>query len=78
MQAAQLLKRCEPGGRGKGAAAWNACALLFTDKAETAPLLKSLANQYDGRIAFGEVRGSNRQLSQQFGVDKCASFPLPP
>jgi len=50
----QALARCR-----SGAAAWSLCALLFTQKPETAPMLKSLAMQYEGDILFTEVRGKN-------------------
>ena len=53
-----LLARCggsAAGAKGtaKGAAAWGACVLLFTDKAATPPLFKSLAAQYAGKLVRG-------------------------
>ena len=71
-------RRCEgkgagsggKGGGGKEAAAWGACVLLFTDKKDTSPLYKSLAGQYAGKVAFGEVRGANKELSDQFAVTR--------
>eukprot|EP00803_Ostreobium_quekettii_P000511 evm.model.scf_169EXC.9 EVM.evm.TU.scf_169EXC.9 scf_169EXC:117314-119944(-) len=53
-----LLGRCKSVSRGKGMAAWKVCVLLVTDKAETSPLYKSMSSLYDGKIAFGEVRGA--------------------
>ena len=68
----EFLKRCE--GKGsKKAASWGACAMLFTAKSDTAPLTKSLASQYEGKIAFGESRAANAQLSTQFNVSRCSS-----
>lgn len=49
-----LLARCGGSAGAKGAAkvaaAWGACVLLFTDKAATPPLYKSLAAQYAGKL----------------------------
>ena len=65
----EFLKRCD--GKGsKKAASWGACAMLFTAKADTAPLTKSLASQYEGKLAFGESRAANTQLSTQFNVSR--------
>ena len=56
-----FLERCG-GGDGKAkksaksGAAWGGCVLLFSDKKQTSPLYKSLAAQYAGKLAFGEVR----------------------
>ena len=58
------------GGKGNRAAKWGAGVLLFTNKGETSPLYKSLALRYNGKIAFGEVRNSNTEISQKFGVTK--------
>ncbi|KAG5187864.1 heat shock protein 40 like protein [Tribonema minus] len=70
----------------KGGSSSGACAILFTDKYETSPTMKALAYQYRGKVAIGEVRGSNQAVSQAFGVatypellvvcggDKAASF----
>ena len=41
-------------GIGSGAA-WGGCVLLFSDKKQTSPLYRSLAAQYAGKLAFGEV-----------------------
>ena len=55
-----FLQRCG-GGDGKAkkgaksGAAWGGCVLLFSDKKQTSPLYKSLAAQYAGKLAFGEV-----------------------
>lgn len=68
-QLQELLQRCSSKS-GKDPAAWSVCVLLFTAKAETAPLYKSLSAQYAGKIAFGEVRGSNKELSEHFLVDR--------
>ena len=55
-----FLQRCG-GGDGKAkagaksGASWGGCVLLFSDKKQTSPLYKSLAAQYAGKLAFGEV-----------------------
>ena len=55
-----FLQRCG-GGDGKAkagaksGASWGGCVLLFSDKQKTSPLYKSLAAQYAGKLAFGEV-----------------------
>ncbi len=52
-----LLQRCGAAKRKpKDAAAWDACAVLFSNKTEASPVFKALASQYAGKIAFGEVR----------------------
>lgn len=58
------------GGAAKGAssARWGAGMLLFTSKAETSALYKSLAMRYKGKLAFGEVRSAHAELSKRFGV----------
>lgn len=60
-----FLKKCAPGA---GGVKWGACMLLFTAKGETSALYKSLALRYKGRLAFGEVRNANRELSSRFNV----------
>lgn len=45
---------------------------LLRSKLETAPLFKALALKYRRRIAFGESRGSNKELGSSVGV---ADFP---
>lgn len=51
MQVDELLQKCAPGAAAK----WGLCVLLFTSKATTAPMFTALANQFHGKIAFGEV-----------------------
>ena len=48
----ELLQKCAPGAAAK----WGLCVLLFTSKATTAPMFTALANQFHGKVAFGEVR----------------------
>ena len=55
-----FLERCGGGdGKAKKGAksgvAWGGCVLLFSDKKQTSPLYRSLAAQYAGKLAFGEV-----------------------
>lgn len=64
-----LLKRCA-GAAGRGGAAWGACLVLATDKPVTSPLYLSLAAEYDGRLAFGEVRRGSRDLLSTLGVER--------
>lgn len=68
-QLTELLQRCSSNS-GQDAATWSVCVLLFTAKTETAPLYKSLSAQYAGKVAFGEVRGSNQALSKRLHVDR--------
>lgn len=68
MQAEELLRKGAP----KGGAAWGLALLLFTSKATTAPMYTALANQFQGKIAFGEVKppsppASPEQLSGMSG-----------
>lgn len=45
------LQRCTPGSRAKGqSAAWAACAVLVTDKAEVSPLWASFSTQVRGKV----------------------------
>uniref|UniRef100_A0A7R9U656 J domain-containing protein n=1 Tax=Pinguiococcus pyrenoidosus TaxID=172671 RepID=A0A7R9U656_9STRA len=55
------------GCKSKGPAS---CIVLFTSKFETPLVLKGMAYQYRGVVAFGEVRGSNPKLSERFGIRK--------
>ncbi len=71
LQAEELLKASAPGSKK---AKWGASALLFTDKDKTAHLTRSLASQYEGSIAFGEVRAANKQLAAQFNVTRCQAL----
>ena len=52
----ELLRRCSGGGKDRGRAAWSLCLLLFSAKTATSPMYSALANQFDGKVAFGEVR----------------------
>ena len=70
-QLSDFLQRCSDSSKtGKDAAAWGLCVLLLTAKTETAALYKSLSGQYAGKVAFGEARGSNKELSERLKVDK--------
>ncbi|KAK9816828.1 hypothetical protein WJX72_005531 [[Myrmecia] bisecta] len=79
-QLPDFFQLCSPAAKpakgAKGAkderASGNACVLLFTAKSDTSPLYKSLSGQFAGKLAFGEVRTSNKELSDQFGV---TSYP---
>ncbi|KAK9821669.1 hypothetical protein WJX74_006601 [Apatococcus lobatus] len=65
-----FLSQCT--SQGAKAAAWGVCILLLTAKSNTAPLYKSLASQFEGKLAFGEARGSNQDIASKFQVE---SFP---
>lgn len=67
------MKSCD--GSSSGKATWGACAILFTSKSDTAPLTKSLASQFEGKVAFGESRASNQALAKRFNVTRYA-LPL--
>lgn len=70
-QLSDFLQRCSSSGKsGKDAASWGLCVLLLTAKSETAALYKSLSGQFAGKIAFGEARGSNQELSDKFSIDR--------
>lgn len=53
--------------------------LLFTDKSTTSPLYKSYSTDYNGKMVFGEINRSQKELLNKYDV---ASFPtlmvLPP
>ena len=44
--------------------------LLFTSKKTTPPLLKAISKHYQGKLYFGEVRQSESELVQKFGITK--------
>ena len=70
-QLSDFLQRCSSSNKsGKTSASWSLCVLLLTAKSDTAALYKSLSGQYAGKIAFGEARGSNKELSDRFKVDR--------
>lgn len=48
--------------------------LLFTSKMVTPPLLKALSKHYQGKLYFGEVRQSEVELCQRFGISKFPSL----
>lgn len=68
-QLSTLYQQCG-GAAGAAAAAWGVCMLLLTDKGTTAPLYKSLAAQYAGKVAFGEAKSSNADLARHFNVTR--------
>ena len=72
-QLSDFLQRCSSSSSsksGKESASWGLCVMLLTAKSDTAPLYKALSGRYAGKIAFGEARGSNKELSERFKVDK--------
>eukprot|EP00638_Chattonella_subsalsa_P012165 CAMPEP_0117801490 /NCGR_PEP_ID=MMETSP0948-20121206/15121_1 /TAXON_ID=44440 /ORGANISM="Chattonella subsalsa, Strain CCMP2191" /LENGTH=753 /DNA_ID=CAMNT_0005634019 /DNA_START=186 /DNA_END=2447 /DNA_ORIENTATION=+ len=44
--------------------------LAFTERTSTSPLLLSIANEFKGRIAFGEVHSSEEGFAEDFEVDE--------
>lgn len=74
MQAEKFLQDCRPGSK---AAKWGAGAILFTDKDRTAHLTKSLAHQFEGRIALGEAGKANKELAEKYNITRYGkSTPL--
>ena len=68
-QLGSFLAQCSRAG-GKPAAAWGVCILLLTAKTSTAPMYKSLAAQFEGKLAFGEARSSNQDIASKFGIER--------
>lgn len=50
--------------------------ILLTSKYETSLLVKSLAQKLRGKVAVGEVRGSNFALAGQLGLGETPLFPV--
>ncbi|DBA98372.1 TPA: hypothetical protein ACH3X3_012387 [Trebouxia sp. C0006] len=75
-QLSDFLQRCSSSSSksSKDSASWSLCVLLLTAKSDTAALYKSLSGQYAGKIAFGEARGSNKELSDRLKVDSYPSL----
>lgn len=67
-QVMEFLKLGE--SKDSKSASWGANVILFTSKSDTAPLTKSLASQFEGKIAFGESRASNKALAELFKVTR--------
>lgn len=44
--------------------------LLFTERKTTSPIIKALSKKYKDKLLFGEVRSSEKELIQQFGITK--------
>ena len=44
--------------------------LLFTQRKSTPPLFKALSKHFKGKLSFGEVRQSEKELIQRFEVNK--------
>jgi curved DNA-binding protein CbpA len=42
--------------------------ILFTSRKSTPPLFKALSKHFKGKLSFGEIRPSERELVDQFGV----------
>lgn len=91
--AANLLSRCGGGAgskKGKAAAkgvSWDVCILLLSDKPEPPTLLRTLALQFDGRVAFGFAGKGAKELVKKFNLaasdsksskSKDSSSPPPP
>eukprot|EP00892_Ulva_mutabilis_P008974 jgi/Ulvmu1/6449/UM003_0079.1 len=53
----QFLQRCSLASGAKGErAAWAACAVLVTDKAEVSPLWASASTQFRGKVATAQIQ----------------------
>ncbi|KAF2096633.1 thioredoxin-domain-containing protein [Rhizodiscina lignyota] len=53
-------------------------AILFTEKGSVSALLKSLAIDFLGSIKFGQIRNSNEQAVETFGITKYPTLVLLP
>lgn len=53
-------------------------AILFSDKGTVSALLKSLAIDFLGSISFGQIRNSNEQAVETFGITKLPTLVLLP
>lgn len=53
---------------------WKVCALLFTDKFDTPPLIIALSRDYNKKIAIGEIRAKNEKISKMYGIEKYPSL----
>ena len=42
--------------------------LLFTDRKTTAPLFKSLSKTYKDKLLFGEVKKSETEIYEKYGI----------
>ena len=83
--APNLLSRCGGGGSGSGgkkaaAAAkrtkgvsWDVSILLLSEKPEPPTLLRTLALQFDGRVAFGFAGKGAKDLVKKFNLDSADS-----
>lgn len=56
----------------------SAKAILFTDKGTTSALLRALAIDYLGSIAFAQIRNKEEQAVDAFGISKFPTFVLLP
>ena len=61
---------------GRSGAAWGGCVLLFSDKKQTSPLYRSLAAQYAGKLAFGEVCDALCHIVQMLPQSGCLAWPM--
>lgn len=66
-----LLSRCGGGSSKKGAkktkgVSWDVCVLLLSEKPEPPTLLRTLALQFDGRVAFGFAGKGAKDLVKKF------------
>jgi len=41
---------------------------LFTERKSTAPIFKALSKQYKEKLVFGEVRKSDTEMINKFGI----------
>jgi curved DNA-binding protein CbpA/thioredoxin-related protein len=42
--------------------------VLFTSRKSTSPLLKALSKHYKGKLSFGEIRQTEKELVERFGI----------
>lgn len=65
------MSRCK--GHGSHRVSWKLCLALFTDKAATPAIFKSLSGIYKDKIAFGEIRSGNSEVASQFNATEAPS-----
>ena len=82
--AAGLLSRCGGGGGGGGSGSkkgalpkkgvsWDVCMLLLSEKPEPPTLLRTLALQFEGRVAFGFAGKGAKDLVKKFNLNSTDS-----
>ncbi len=53
-------------------------AILFSQKSSTPPLFKALSVEYEDRLILGEVRDTQKDICEKYGVTKFPSVLIFP